>query len=96
MNVSVRELKTHLSEYLRRVQAGEEFDVTLRGRPVARLSAAPATRQSDDPEAAIRAQLDSLSWVRPGSGGKPEGLDPPLALKPGEKPLSQIVLEERE
>jgi antitoxin (DNA-binding transcriptional repressor) of toxin-antitoxin stability system len=96
MNVSVRELKAHLSEYLCRVQAGEEFDVTLRGRPIARLGATLAARQSDDPEAAVRAQLGSLSWVRLGSGGKPEGLDPPLALKSGEKPLSQILLEERE
>lgn len=39
MDVSVRELKNHLSEYLRRVRAGEELTITLRGRPVARFTA---------------------------------------------------------
>jgi prevent-host-death family protein len=38
--VGVRELHDRLSEYLQRVEAGEEVLVTRRGRPVARLSAA--------------------------------------------------------
>ena len=38
MDVSVRDLKNHLSEYLRRVQAGEDIRVTSRGRVIARLS----------------------------------------------------------
>ena len=37
MKVSVRELKDHLSEYLRRVEAGEEVVVTSHKREVARL-----------------------------------------------------------
>ena len=37
MVVSVRNLKDHLSEYLRRVQTGEEVTVTDHGRPVAAL-----------------------------------------------------------
>lgn len=37
MEVSVRDLKDHLSEYLRRVQAGEEIVVTSHGKPVGRL-----------------------------------------------------------
>jgi prevent-host-death family protein len=35
MDVGVRELKQHLSEYLRRVAAGETLQVTDRGVPVA-------------------------------------------------------------
>jgi hypothetical protein len=35
--VSIRELKSHLSEYLRRVQGGESFLVTDRGRVVAEI-----------------------------------------------------------
>ena len=42
MVVSVRELKNHLSEYLRRVQDGEELLITSRGKPVGRL--VPARR----------------------------------------------------
>lgn len=37
MNVSVRELKDRLSEYLRRVQAGERVVVTDHGRSVAEI-----------------------------------------------------------
>jgi prevent-host-death family protein len=37
MNVSVRNLKDHLSEYLRRVQNGEQVTVTDHGRPIAAL-----------------------------------------------------------
>ena len=37
-DVSVRNLKNSLSEYLRRVQDGEEIIVVSRKRPVARLS----------------------------------------------------------
>jgi prevent-host-death family protein len=35
--VSARELRHRLSEYLARVDAGERFEVTLRGRPVGQL-----------------------------------------------------------
>ena len=33
----MRELRQHASRYLARVEAGESFEVTDRGRPVARL-----------------------------------------------------------
>ncbi len=36
--VGVRELHDRLSEYLERVEGGDEIVVTRRGRPVARLS----------------------------------------------------------
>jgi len=35
MEIGVREAKAHLSEYLRRVQSGEEFVITDHGKPVA-------------------------------------------------------------
>jgi prevent-host-death family protein len=37
MNVSVRELKDHLSECLRRVERGHRLTVTDHGRPVAEI-----------------------------------------------------------
>ncbi len=37
----MRELRQRASEYLRRVEAGETFEVTDRGRPVALLSPIP-------------------------------------------------------
>ncbi len=44
MEIGVRELRAHLSRYIKRVEAGEEILVTDRGRPVARI--APATGRS--------------------------------------------------
>jgi prevent-host-death family protein len=38
----VRELRQHASRYLARVAAGEDFEVTDRGRPVAHLVPVPA------------------------------------------------------
>lgn len=37
MNVGIRELKAHLSEYVKRASRGEQVLVTDRGKPVARL-----------------------------------------------------------
>lgn len=45
LRVGVRELKNHLSQYLTRVEEGQDVIVTDRGRPVARLS--PIDRADD-------------------------------------------------
>lgn len=44
-SIGVRELRRDLSEYLRRVERGESFAVTSRGREVALL--APASGRAD-------------------------------------------------
>lgn len=93
MIVSVRELKNHLSEYLGRVQNGEEVVVTSRNRPVARLVAVrppPGNRAK-----AVRERLASVPWIRPGTGGKPRGSRHPMRTRPGEKTLAEIVIESR-
>jgi prevent-host-death family protein len=41
-SVGIRELRQRASELLRRVEAGETFEVTDRGRPVAVLGPLPA------------------------------------------------------
>jgi prevent-host-death family protein len=57
MNVGVRDLKQNLSDYLRRVRAGETLQVTDRGVPVALITpltaADPLARGVDE------------GWVRP-------------------------------
>ena len=45
MNVGVRELKQHLSEYLDRAAAGEAIVVTERGVPKVQLVAIPGSNQ---------------------------------------------------
>ena len=92
MEVSVRELKNRLSEYLKRVQAGEEVIVTSRHRPVARLS----PLQGAPSESEVIARIRALPSVRPGTGGKPRGASNPISWKPGEKTLSELVMEDRE
>jgi len=95
VEVSVRELKSRLSEYLRRAAAGEEVIVTSRGKAVARLSAPRSVRRgapSEEEEAV--AFLRSQSWVRPGKG-KPRLPEYVARLKPGGKTLAELVAEER-
>lgn len=94
MEVTVRELKNRLSEYLRRVANGEEMIVTSRGKVMARMLP-PRRRAAPAHDAAI-ARFRSLPWVRAGSGGRP-ALPKPLArIAKGEKTLAQIVSEQRE
>lgn len=84
-SVSITELKAHLAEYLRRVQAGERLHVTVRGREVADLV----------PPDPVRAALWDMvergeaQW----SGGKPAVPDD-LPPNTGRR-LSDIVLEDR-
>jgi len=82
----VRELRQNLSVYLRRVKAGEQLEVTERGRPVARLEPIGA----DEPLARLERQgriarraMGDLSRIRP------------LKLEL-ERPLSAILEEMRE
>ena len=40
-----RELRNNCSEVLRRAEAGEEIEITVHGRPVARLTGIPGRRR---------------------------------------------------
>lgn len=93
MDVSVRELKSRLSEYLRRARAGEEVHVTLRGRRVARLV---AEAPDAEPEQAALQRLDAQPWItRPAEAGRPVGLAEPPRIAAGEKVLADFVSEDR-
>jgi prevent-host-death family protein len=43
-SVTITELKAHLADYLRRVQSGERFHVTVRGKEVADIVPADPVR----------------------------------------------------
>jgi prevent-host-death family protein len=88
--VSVRDLKAHLSEWLARAQAGEVVEVTSDRRPIARIMAVkPATTASTNPlQKAIDAGV--LSW----DGQKPV-LPPPVRLNDGGPLMIDIVIEDR-
>jgi prevent-host-death family protein len=65
--VGVRELRDHLSDYLRRVREGELVVITDRGKPVGELSPAEARNS-----VAVAFRLVRQGMAR-WSGGKPRG-----------------------
>jgi prevent-host-death family protein len=95
MEVSVREIKNRLSEYLRRVQAGEEVVITSRGRPVARLAPLSESRQGSQSEEELIRRFRALPWVKPAQGRRRQLPEPLLRIAPGEKTLAEIVSEQR-
>jgi len=58
--VNLADAKAHLSELIDRVEAGDSIDITRRGKPVARLTAAAAPRKAID-----AARLQSLTTSMP-------------------------------
>jgi prevent-host-death family protein len=74
--IGVRELRQQASRWLRRVAAGESFEVTDRGRPVALLVPAPGRQGLEALLAAGRARLgegrlNELGPPRPAPAGAP-------------------------
>jgi prevent-host-death family protein len=80
--VGVRDLRQQASRWLKRVAAGESFEVTDRGRPVARLVPVPEREGLDALVAAGR--------VRPGEGHLRE-LGQPLPLPAGAPRPSEVL-----
>ena len=89
VGVGIRELKTHLSEYLRRVERGATIRVTVRGRTIATIEPPVASREASW----IRemAAEGRIAW----SGGKPQGAARPHRLKAGAKTAADMVIEDR-
>lgn len=84
--VAIRELKNRLSEYLRKVKAGERLVVTERGRPIAVISTAEA-RVAEGIETMVRER--AARW----GGGKPRGARRPPKIKGPS--IADAVLEDR-
>lgn len=89
-HVSVRDLKTHLSEWLGRVQGGEVVEITSHRKPIARITAVKAA----DPTASnpLQRAIDAgvISW----NVQKPD-VPPPVKLGDGGPLISDIVIEDR-
>ena len=80
--IGIRELRQNASAWLRRVAAGESFEVTDRGRPVALLVPVP-------PAAGLDALVET-GRARPGSG-RLSDLGPPLPPRPGVPRPSEVL-----
>ena len=86
MNAAVRDLKTHLSAYLRRVKAGEQVVITDHGEPCAVIQAF-STGNEQDRERALMGN-PNFSW-----NGK--RFTPPEPVDIGGRSMSDMVLEDR-
>ncbi len=86
--VGIRELKSGLSKYLKRVAAGERITVTERGHPVAVLI--PVDRPLSAPLQAMIA-AGTARWT----GGKPRGSSRPARLRSGPS-VAQTIGEDRD
>jgi len=87
--VGVRELRQNLSVYLRRVQAGECFDVTERGRLVGRLLP-PATGVGW-----LDQQVAAGAMTPAGERDGLRRLPRPRPLPRGATPISEALAEQR-
>lgn len=87
---SVVDLKSRLSEYLRRVKAGAELVITDRGVPVARIVPLdPAERRTTR-----RLRLTKTGVVRPGRGKLPRLLqEVPTGPAVGDDVLQALLAE---
>jgi len=47
MQVNAKELRQHLSEYLERASRGQNLDISMRGKPVARLTRIESQKPSE-------------------------------------------------
>lgn len=86
VTVGVRELRSHLSAYLRRARDGEDVIVTERGRPIARLTAVGWD--------ARREQLIREGLITPARLPK-EPIDAESLPRLRSGTLSEIVIEQR-
>jgi len=87
ITVSIRELKSRLSHYLRLAKAGQIVEITYRGKPVGRIVTV-ASSLEERIEAVRRSGL--LSW----NGQKLEPLKPVARLRT-KKTVAELVVEDR-
>lgn len=86
--VGTRELKNRLSEYLRRVKAGESIIITERGKPVGQILPIP-----DDLSNRLKklAEAGVLEW-----NGQTIPPYRPKVVNKGQSLLSDLVIKDRE
>ena len=83
--VGIREIRQHLSKYLKRVAEGETFEVTDHGRPVAMLSPVSTSRQP------TLERLARDGWIILGTGEDITAMGDPL---PYDGPPTADVLDD--
>lgn len=69
--VPVRDVNQHLSKYIDLVESGEEFIITKRGKPVARLSAVEAENSLSEVQQQAYARVSERMRTGYSLGGEP-------------------------
>ena len=87
-SVGIRELKSRLSRYIRRVERGERITITDRGQPVAVIGPTFASPRVKRLEAMLR--MGRARWA----GGKPRGSARPARLLHGPS-VADAIIEDR-
>jgi len=91
ISAGIRELKTHLSTYVRKVKAGETVQITEHGKGVAFITL--SAEQTEERRVLEQMARDGLVIL--GNGGRPKGGSLKYKLKKGAKLTSEIILEDR-
>ena len=86
--IGIRELKSRLSYYLRRVKAGETLIITERGKPVGQI--VPVDIPMEERIAHLL-QSGSAAW-----NGKRLDHYRPKAVNRGNRQISDLIVEDRE
>ena len=88
VTVGIRELKRHLSSYIREARSGASVIITNRGEPVARLM--PMGRSLEERMGDL-VDAGLLGW----SGKKLAGITP-VVHRQGQQSVADLLLEDRE
>ena len=83
----IRDLKAHLSSYLREVEEGRTVVITKHGKPIGRI--VPVTESTEAQLETLR-QAGLIRWNR-------QKLQPlaPVAQAQGERTVAELLLEDR-
>jgi prevent-host-death family protein len=93
--ITVRELSRHTAQVLDRVDAGETIEVTRNGEPVAVLS--PPDVEEATVRGLIKAGILPPDWRDRQARLRQRLRDnPPPPAEPGQRPLSEVLIEMRE
>ena len=91
--VSIRELKSRLSHYLRLTRNGESVVITDRGVPVGRI--VPMGQDPSGPDLAARLAAMRETGLAQWSGNKLRRRSP-VARASGKKTVAQLLVDDRE
>jgi len=90
-SVSIRELKSRLSHFLRLTKAGESLIITDRGAPIGRIVPMAQTGKRLDERLAAMQQAGQIQW----SGRKLSATKPAAKVR-GKRSVAELLVEDRE